>query len=167
MEEALTAFGFVAGAAGRASSDGCSAPNFACTLTGLARAMARFATAARRADAMSRAARELTEAMVTHPELVAGEGRACTALMRAMNGVAVKTGAEAVFVAILPSKGLGLALKIEDGTTRASECAVAALLVRAGVLDAESPAAKAYVDAPILNRRGVLTGHVRPAAALR
>ena len=60
--------------------------------------------------------------MRDHPELVAGEGRACTALMRAMDGrVAVKTGAEGVFVAILPDHGLGIALKITDGATRASE----------------------------------------------
>ena len=55
------------------------------------------------------------------PLLVAGEGRACSELMAAMDGVAVKTGAEAVFVAILPARGLGVALKIEDGATRASE----------------------------------------------
>ena len=65
--------------------------------------------------------------MLAHPLLVAGEGRACTELMEAMDGgVAVKTGAEAVYVAILPARGLGVALKIEDGATRASECAIAA-----------------------------------------
>ncbi len=79
--------------------------------------------------------------MVAHPLLVAGEGRACSELMAAMQGaVAVKTGAEAVFVAILPERGLGVAVKIEDGGTRGSECAIAALLVRLGAVAADDPA---------------------------
>jgi len=147
--------------------DGCSAPNFATTVHGLARAMAWFAGAAGRSDAQSRAADRLVQAMMVHPELVAGEGRACTVLMRAMQGrAAVKTGAEGVFVAILPGRGLGVALKITDGATRASECAIGALLIRLGVLNAEDPAAQTVVGAPIRNRRKFVTGHVRPAAGL-
>lgn len=72
--------------------DGCSAPNFATCLAGLARAMAAFAQA-REMDARGRAMVALRRAMVAHPDLVAGVGRACTELMRAMDGVAVKTGA--------------------------------------------------------------------------
>lgn len=148
--------------------DGCSAPNFATSLTGLARAMAFFASADDRSDARSKAASRLREAMVTHPDLVAGEGRACTRLMRAMQGrVAVKTGAEAVFVAMIPEKRLGVALKIDDGTTRASEAAIAALLVRLGVLDAQSDVARDLVDAPITNWRGITTGVMRPGQSLR
>ncbi|WP_108785461.1 asparaginase [Falsiruegeria mediterranea] len=145
--------------------DGCSAPNFATSLTGLARSMAWFASAADRSDRQSAAAEQLTAAMIKHPELVAGEGRACTELMRAMNGkVAIKTGAEAVFIAILPEKRMGVALKIADGTTRASECAIAAILVELGVLDADHPATRKYMNAPILNRRNVDCGVIKPAA---
>jgi L-asparaginase II len=143
--------------------DGCSAPNFATSLTGLARAMAAFA-AAGAGDARGRAMRRLTDAMMAHPEMVAGEGRACTILMRAMAGrAAVKTGAEGVFVAILPGKRLGLALKIADGAGRAAEAAVAALLVRLGVLDPADPAARRYLGAPIRNWRGIDTGEMRLA----
>ena len=151
--------------------DGCSAPNFACTLAGLARAMAAFA-AADGSGARGAAMVRLREAMVAHPELVAGEGRACTELMTEMRAagrpVAIKTGAEGVFVAMIPgARPLGVALKIEDGATRASECAITAILARLGVLDAASPAARRRMDAPIVNRRGIVTGAVRPAAALR
>jgi hypothetical protein len=56
--------------------------------------------------------------------------------MRACEGrAALKTGAEGVFVGILPEQGLGIALKITDGATRASEAVIASLLVRLGVLD--------------------------------
>ncbi|MFN7053080.1 MAG: asparaginase, partial [Gemmobacter sp.] len=66
--------------------DGCSAPNFAMTVTGLARAMAAYANATGTGDARDRAMHRLTRAMAAHPEMVAGEGRACTELMRAMGG---------------------------------------------------------------------------------
>jgi L-asparaginase II len=142
--------------------DGCSAPNFAATLHGLGRAMGRFA-AAREGSAEAR----LRVAMALHPELVAGEGRACTNLMRAMGGrVAIKTGAEAFFVAIIPEKQLGVALKIVDGATRASECALAAILVKLGVLEADHPETLKYLNAPIRNWRGTKTGWLRAAPPL-
>lgn len=142
--------------------DGCSAPNYACTLHGMARAMAHFANAA---DGSAEA--RLHQAMRLHPELVAGEGRACTELMRAMDGkVALKTGAEGFFIAILPEQKLGIALKAACGTTRAAECAIAALLVRLGVLDANHPATLKRLNAPIKNWRGIKTGVLKPAAGL-
>jgi L-asparaginase II len=142
--------------------DGCSAPNFATSVTGLARAMARFA-AAKETGPRGRAMVRLREAMASHPDLVAGEGRSCTELMRAMSGVAIKTGAEAVFVAILPEQRLGIALKIVDGGTRAAELAIAALLVRAGVLDYGHPATRNRLDVIETNCRGIETGILKPA----
>ncbi|UXX82189.1 asparaginase [Roseovarius pelagicus] len=145
--------------------DGCSAPNHITTLHGMARAMAFFANARDGADARQTAAVQLWQAMVRHPELVAGEGRACTELMRACKEpVALKTGAEAFYIAILPQRGLGIALKIADGTTRGSQCAIAALLVRLGVLDADHPTAQKYMNTPISNARGTVTGVIRPSA---
>lgn len=147
--------------------DGCSAPNFSSSLQGIARAMGFFASAHTRSDSVSCAASRLTEAMALHPELVAGETRACTELMRAMGGkVAIKTGAEAFYVAILPEQQLGIALKVVDGSTRGAECAIAALLVRLGVLEANHPATLKRMNAPITNWRGTLTGYIRPASGL-
>jgi L-asparaginase II len=142
--------------------DGCSAPNFASSLHGMARAMAHFAAAP---DGSPEA--RLHEAMRLHPELVAGEGGTCTALMRAAKGkVAIKTGAEGFYDAIIPSRKLGISLKISDGTTRASECAIAAILVKLGLLEADHPAVAAVMNAPITNRRDIVTGWIRPAPAL-
>ena len=142
--------------------DGCSAPNHASTLHGMARAMAHFAAAPD-----GSAERRLHEAMRLHPELVAGEGRACTELMRALDGkVALKTGAEGFFIAILPERKLGIALKAACGTTRAAECAIAALLVRLGALDKDHPATLKRMNAPILNRRDIETGTLKPAPGL-
>lgn len=146
--------------------DGCSAPNFAGTLHGMARAMAFFAAASEDGDARSRAAVALRQAMVAWPELVAGEGRACTELMRAMNGrVALKTGAEAFFVAIIPERKLGVALKIIDGGTRGAESAIASILVRLGVLDPEHPAARQFRDPVLPNCRDYEAARIRPGTA--
>lgn len=148
--------------------DGCSAPNFASTLAGLGRAMARFANADPDGPPRAAAMARLHRAMAAYPVLVAGEGRACTDLMTTMEGrVAVKTGAEAVFIAIVPEKQIGIALKIEDGATRASEAVIAQLLIGAGVLDPQSAVAKRLTHGPITNRRNVVTGFVQPSASLK
>lgn len=141
--------------------DGCSAPNFATRIDALALAMARFAGATGRGDARDRAMARLRDAMAAEPLLVAGEGRACTGLMRAMDGVAVKTGAEAVYVAMIPSRRLGIAIKITDGGTRAAEGVIAALLVRHGALDRDAPIARKLMHGPMRNWNGIEVGHTR------
>ena len=147
--------------------DGCSAPNFAGRLDHIAQSMAWFASSHNRSDSASIAAKRLIDAMRIHPFLVAGKGRACTELMDAMDGrVAVKTGAEGVFVAIVPEKKVGIALKIADGASRASACVLATLLVELGVLDRDHPIAQKYLKRPILNRRGIQTGCIRAAQDL-
>lgn len=144
--------------------DGCSAPNFATSLHGLARAMAYFARATDSGDARQRSAHRLARAMANHPELVAGEGTACTELMRATGrGIAIKTGAEGVYTAIIPHLKRGIALKITDGGTRGSEAAIAALLVHLGVLDADHPATLRRVNAVQRSRRGIETGILKSA----
>ena len=148
--------------------DGCSAPNPAIPLYSLAKAMSWFATAHKRDDQLSKAALKLRNAMVNHPELVAGELRACTNLMKACEKKAIlKTGAEGVFVAILPELEKGIALKIFDGGTRASECAIASLLIQLGVLNPNHPTALAYTHAPILNWRKIQTGMMKASNSFK
>lgn len=148
--------------------DGCSAPNFATSMHGLARAMASFASAGARSDARSQAQSRLVSAMMQHPDLVAGEKRACTELMRAMNGQAVvKTGAEAVFVGIVPGQNLGIAVKISDGGTRGAEAVIASLMAGIGVLDPAHPMAQKRLVGPMRNRRGTHVGVMRVSDALQ
>ncbi|MGB0900721.1 asparaginase [Halocynthiibacter sp.] len=148
--------------------DGCSAPNYATSVAGLARAMGFFAGASENGSAREKAAVRLRQAMALHPDLVAGETRACTELMRATDGkVSIKTGADGVFIAIIPEKKIGVALKISDGATRASECTVAAILVKLGVLDPNHPATKKRLNAPILNWNKVNCGTIKAADSLK
>jgi len=145
--------------------DGCSAPNFATSLLGMGRAMAKYASAG--TDTRGAAMARLRDAMMAYPELVANDDRACTQLMRAAKGQgAFKTGAEGYFIAILPQLRLGVALKIVDGSQRARDCAIASILCRLGVLDPDDPAVKAYRNPDLKNFAGLITGDMRPAAAI-
>ncbi|MER5493825.1 asparaginase [Streptomyces sp. NPDC002454] len=94
--------------------DGCGAPLFALSLTGLARAFRAFVRAPEGSPE-----RRVAEAMRAHPEYVAGTRRPDTWLMREVPGVLAKMGAEAVQAVALPD-GRALAFKIEDGGVRAS-----------------------------------------------
>lgn len=106
----------------------------------------------------------LTRAMAAHPHLIAGEGETCTELMRAMGGkVAIKGGAEAVYVAIVPEKGFGIALKVVDGGYRAAEASITALLAKVGALDPAHPAAVKRMAGVQRNWRGLETGFYRMA----
>ena len=144
--------------------DGCSAPNFAGTLRGFATAMARIAVAREGGDGRERAAFRLRNAMATHPEMVSGEREPCTELMRAMGGkVTIKGGAEGSYTAILPQQGWGVALKAADGSKRAQDVMMTALLVHLGVLDAQHPAAQRFGWPEQKNNAGIKTGVMRPA----
>ncbi len=114
------------------------------------------------APARAGAARRLLAAMAAHPFLVAGTGRFDTEAMTALEGrVVTKTGAEGVFCAALPSLGLGLAVKADDGAGRAAEAVIAALIARF----VETP--EGFGRVVLRNWRGMEVGEVRAAGALR
>ncbi|QYG91252.1 asparaginase [Iamia sp. SCSIO 61187] len=102
--------------------DGCGAPIGAFPLEGLARAYARIATAP--VDGRDG---PVAAAMRLHPDLVAGDGRAATTLMRAIPGLIAKDGAEGLFAAALPD-GRAVAVKVDDGATRAASVVAASAL---------------------------------------
>jgi len=144
--------------------DGCTVPNFALSLTALARAMAQFADPRGLVPARRAAAGRVVRAMTAHPELVAGTGRVCTNLMRQSPGLVAKTGAEGVYIAIVPSLGLGVALKIDDGASRAAEIAIGQLLLAHGDLaDASRAKVEALLTPTIANAAGLTVGGLAPA----
>ena len=146
--------------------DGCGIPVIGLPLGNMAMAMARLADPGRLPPARAAASRRVLAAMAAEPHLVAGTGRFCTAVIAATGGtVLVKTGAEGVYVAILPTLGLGVALKVDDGAGRAAEVAMGQVLVHLRLLSAEQAAALvATLTPPVVNRAGTETGRVRPAA---
>jgi L-asparaginase II len=106
--------------------DGCGAPLFALTLTGLARAFSRIATAADDTPEGRVAA-----AIRAHPTWLGGTRREVSALIAGVPGLIAKDGAEAVYAAALPD-GRAIALKIDDGGQRARPPVMVAALRRLG-----------------------------------
>ncbi|MBB4123543.1 asparaginase [Martelella radicis] len=143
--------------------DGCNIPTYAVPLKALARGFARMATGEGLSPNRARAARRIIDAAMAEPYHVAGTGRACTALMEMAPGrIFAKTGAEGVFCAALPEQGLGIALKCEDGTTRAAEAMVAAVLARLLADDAAlSERLRLMADSGLKNWNGTEVGRVR------
>jgi L-asparaginase II len=92
-------------------------------------------------------------AMRAHPGLIRGDDAADTMLMRALEGWTAKGGAEGLMCAAGPG-GLGLALKVADGNTRAVKPALAAFLDRLG------HTLPGFDPVPVLNSRGEECGEV-------
>jgi L-asparaginase II len=141
--------------------DGCSAPNVFLPLTALALGCARLGTA-------GGAAARIVDAMKAHPILISGHGRPCAALIDALSGRGVvKTGAEGVYVAVLPDQGLGVAVKIDDGAGRAATITLTAVLHALGAFKPESgEAVRELLTPPVTDWAGNAAGDMRPAAAL-
>lgn len=147
------------------AADGCGIPTLAVPLRGIAVAMARFADPEGLAPERQAAVRRIARAMTARPEMVSGSGRFCSAIIGESRGaILAKTGAEGVYAVALPGLGLGVAVKVEDGASRASEVAVAAVLRSLGAIDETLELALAdFIVAPIHNRAGLRTGEARPA----
>ncbi|HZG78522.1 MAG TPA: asparaginase, partial [Paenibacillus sp.] len=147
--------------------DGCGVPVYGAPLSALALAYARLA--APYGDAPEGDARRtVVEAVQAHPEMLAGEARYDTGLIRATNGRVVgKMGAEGVFAVAVPGEGLGLAVKIEDGSQRALYPAVTEALLQLGWIDADAGRALAeFHIPPIRNWSGDVVGAVLPSFRL-
>jgi L-asparaginase II len=148
--------------------DGCGIPVIGIPLGNMALAMARLADPADHVPPVrAAAAKRILAAMAAEPFLVAGTGRFCTRVMEIVGSkVVLKGGAEGVYTAALPTLGLGIALKVEDGAGRGAEVAMGRVLHELKLLNADEQ--KALADAlapPIRNRVGRETGRIRPAAA--
>lgn len=153
-------------AADLCGTDGCSIPTFAVPLAAIARGFARLATGEGLPPERARAAARLRAAAAADPFNVAGTGRFDTRIMQALGARAfVKTGAEGVFTAALPEKGLGIAVKIDDGASRASEVVTAALVGRL-LGAANDPVVAALTRPEIRNWNKELCGEIRPSAEL-
>jgi L-asparaginase II len=153
--------GFDAAAAPMAI-DGCGAPVIAMPLAALAGAFATLAASERAAPPRQTAIRRVAEAMSTHPGLVGGPGRFDTVVMEAAAGaILVKGGAEGVGAAALMGRGLGLAVKIDDGAKRGAEAALAALIRRFGGTSGQlDQILAAWADTPLHNSQGLAVGAI-------
>jgi L-asparaginase II len=151
-------------------TDGCSIPTYGIALSRLALGFARFGTGHGLGDANANAARRLRDAVAAAPFHVAGTGRFDTAVMQRLGRrVFCKVGAEGVYCAAFPERGLGAAVKMDDGNNaRAAEVAMAALIEACVALDDDDAAfVRGRSDMPLVNWNGITVGALRAADALR
>lgn len=132
--------------------DGCGAPLFALSLTGLATAFLRLVSGAQGTHE-----RTAADAMRAHPELVAGDGGGDTRLMVGVPGLLAKSGAEGVAAVAVPDVG-AVAVKVDDGAARARMPVLVAGLHRLGV---DAPVLEDLAGPAVLGG-GEPVGTVRP-----
>ena len=145
--------------------DGCSIPTYAIPLRAMAHAFARFATGEGLHPDRATAAARLRGAVAKHPMMVAGTARFDTDVMATMGAsVFAKGGAEGVWCAALPTLGLGVALKCDDGAGRAAEVAMAAMLLK--LLPDDAAKLTPFARRDMRNWNGITVGAIRPASAL-
>lgn len=142
--------------------DGCGAPLFSASLTGLARAFARIARGVDGVGEPDVASAEIAAAMRQHPEMVSGTQRDELTLLRALPGAIGKAGAESCYAVALPD-GRAWALKHDDGAPRVRPVTMTAALARSGVLEEDG------VDAEAVRRAGAapLLGAGQPVGEIR
>ncbi|WDM02774.1 asparaginase [Alicyclobacillus cycloheptanicus] len=150
-------------------TDGCGVPVFGMPIRNLALAFARFADPEDMPDGRARAMRRIARAMMSHPHLVAGTDRFCTALMQAGQGTLLgKAGAEGVYCVGIAPQGFGLCVKVDDGNARAAYPSVVEALRQAQVVDKDVIDALASFHRPQLkNHQGTVVGSLQTAFTLR
>ena len=141
--------------------DGCGVSVFALPLSAMALAYAKFG---RDLANGSEPAARIGRAMREHPFLIGGTERFDTVLIEETGGSVIsKVGAEGVHTVMVPDRGLGIAIKAEDGAMRAQYPAVLAALQQLGVLSMTlSPRLADIGRRPIKNTRGEVVGDIVP-----
>jgi L-asparaginase II len=143
--------------------DGCGVVAFSLDLESMARAWSRLGRESR--DTSSIAGR-IVHAMATRPFLVGGTERFDSVLIEETEGrIVAKIGAEGVHCAAVPEMGIGIAVKVGDGASRAQFPAVLRLLQHLGALPEHLPTRlDEFLRRPVRNTRGETVGEIRLVA---
>ena len=150
-------------------TDGCSLPTFGAPVRAFATAYAALAAPERVRLGAGRehtaALDRLRTAMTAHPENVAGHGQLVTDLIALSDGrIAAKSGAEGLICLAVLERGLGIAIRVLDGSFRTHATVTIAALEQLGILDVATRAAILERHSPELrNHNGRLVGEIRPA----
>ncbi len=149
--------------------DGCGVPTFELPLHSFAYSFARLASPNSLPDEHCEAAQSVRDAMVANPAMVAGEGRFDTRLMEITEGrILSKSGAEACQGLALLDRGLGIALKVEDGGARAIAVAALEVLRQLDALsDLELDGLADQARPAVRNYRDEIVGDARPLFQLQ
>jgi len=137
--------------------DGCTLPNPFMSLKSFALISARFADFKYLREHGS-TAQKIFNACVKFPELTGGEKSINCLLTKAAGNIFFKNGAEGVYVALIPHLKSAIALKISDGTQRASEIAMAGIVDELNLMPKEK--INSFLSKPILNSANDVVGNI-------
>lgn len=143
--------------------DGCGVPVHAMPLYRLAQGYAKLSIPEifnkKRCDAI----KKITGSMTSHPEMVAGTKRFCTDLMNSFGDrLFGKSGAGSFYAIGLKNKGIGIAVKIEDGCSEYIPPVVISVLFQLNVIDEyELKKLNQYLDYNIYNYKNEIVGFKR------
>ena len=158
--------------------DGCSAPNFAMPLRNAALGFARLIDPSELPPQRAAACQIITDAMISHPDMVAGPGRFDTRLMVAAHDKVVSKGGAEGYQAIgikpgvlgSQSPGIGIAIKISDGdpSSRARSAVALQILIQLGALTHQEAQSLEQFGPNFLiyNWRNILVGQAATAFQL-
>jgi L-asparaginase II len=140
---------------GHVGVDGCGAPVFATTLRALATGVAEVASGS------DPSARLLTAAILADGWAIDGPGRPNTVVIEQL-GIVAKGGAEGVIV-MGTTEGTAVALKMIDGSARATSLVALALLASVGAVSPLDSARVAALTTPKVLGGGSPVGDIRVA----
>ncbi len=153
VRESIETFTGISLSGASSGVDGCGIPTFALPLDALAKSMAQLVRPERLDENLHSAAHRVVDALASHPFWMSGSNRREVQLCAAASEpLVIKTGAEGVFMAALPERGMGIALKTHDGATRAAELAIAAVLESLEVIPS------GHAVATVTNAAGTVVG---------
>ncbi|WP_339253039.1 asparaginase [Sporosarcina sp. FSL W8-0480] len=149
-------------------TDGCGVPVHGIPLRNLALGFARMADPSGLIESRQQSIGRVTAAMMNAPEMVGGTSRFCTDFMKHMGRKMFgKSGAEGVYCVGVPKAGIGIAVKIEDGNSRATNAVIMEILSQMNLIDEqEAKALERYHFPALLNVRKEKVGVLKPVFSI-
>ena len=144
--------------------DGCGVPVFAVPIYNFALAYEKLANPDLINDAKrAKAAEFIVKNSIKYPELIAGDQRICTELMRVKSNLFAKVGADGSYGIAIPKEKLGIAIKVESGNMKVLNVVVIELLKQLNILnDSDIDKLRIFYDCKVFNHRKEIVGKFKP-----
>lgn len=152
--------------------DGCSIPTFPMPLVSLATGFSRLGTGGHIPAELATAAKAVRESTAAYPDMLSGSGR-FDSIVTALSGgsIIVKSGAEGTICSTVPAVGLGIAIKIDDGGSRAAHVVMATMLMKVADHARLNATVRTvltdFAHPLIFNWAGIPVGRLQPTAELK
>ncbi len=144
--------------------DGCGVPVFAVPIFNFASAYQKLSDPEKISDTKkSSAVKLLIKNSIKYPELIAGDERICTELMRVKSNLFAKVGADGSYGIAIPKEKIGIAIKIESGNMTVLHLVVLETLKQLKILnDNDIDKLKIFYDIKVTNHRKEIVGMFKP-----